>query len=257
MRLPGRQQPAAAVVRQAQDRPQDGPASGLSPKGESRSAQHEGIPASRAAFTRGVGFAALLALLLSGCVSVGIGNDPPLHAHLLLRDTAPAPPRRAEPLVDALLIQPLPADALADTLAIAYSRQAHEFAFYQFASWTERPVRHVPRLLQRRLEAAGIAGAVGVVGDPLRADWLVLIGLDTLHHDVALPPGKGRVALNVELFDRRNRTRIARQQFVAAVPAASADAPAAAAAMSAALTQAFDDVVPWLEVELARAKAPR
>jgi ABC-type uncharacterized transport system auxiliary subunit len=208
-------------------------------------------------FTRFVGLAALLLpLLLAGCVSVGIGNDPPLHAHLLLRDAAPAVPRRAEPLVDALLIQPLPADALADTLAIAYSRQAHEFAFYQFASWTERPVRHVPRLLQRRIEAAGIAGAVGVVGDPLRADWLLSVGVDTLHHDIATPPGQGRVSITAELIDRRSRTRIARRQFVAAVPVASADAPAAAAAMSLALTQAFDELVPWLDAELARAPKP-
>jgi uroporphyrin-III C-methyltransferase len=46
MSLPGRQQPTAAARREAQGRPQDGPASGLSPKGEFRSAQHEGAPAS-------------------------------------------------------------------------------------------------------------------------------------------------------------------------------------------------------------------
>ena len=46
MSPPGRQQPEAAVLRQAHDRPQDGHASGLSPKGEYRSAQHEGTPVS-------------------------------------------------------------------------------------------------------------------------------------------------------------------------------------------------------------------
>jgi ABC-type uncharacterized transport system auxiliary subunit len=67
------------------------------------------------------------------------------------------------------------------------------------------------------------------------------------------------VAITAELFDRRNRTRIARRQFAVAVPSASADAPAAAVAMSAALAQVFDQLLPWLEVELqqAAAKAPR
>jgi ABC-type uncharacterized transport system auxiliary subunit len=38
-----------------------------------------------------------------------------------------------------------------------------------------------------------------------------------------------------------------------AVPAASADAPAAAAALSQALVQVFDRLVPWLEAELQQA----
>ncbi len=94
--------------------------------------------------------------------------------------------------------------------------------------------------------------------DPVRADWLLSVAIDSLHHDINLPPGQGRVALTAELFDRRSRTRIARRQFVAAVPAASADAPGAAAAMSQSLTQVFDALVPWLEAELpkAAAKAP-
>jgi len=190
---------------------------------------------------------------------VGLGSDVPAQAQYLLHDAAAPVQPLAQPLVAALLIQPLTADALADTVAIAYSRRAHEFATYQFTSWTERPLRQVPRLLQRRLEARGLAGAVGVAGDPLRADWLLTITIDSMHHDVSVQPGQGRIALSAELFDRRNRTRIARRQFEAAVPAGSADALAAAAAMSQALTQVFDDLVPWLETQLqpAAAKAPR
>ena len=197
----------------------------------------------------------LLSLGLVACVSVGIGTDAPLQAQYRLHDAAPPPVRRAEPLVPALLIQALPADATADSVAIAYSRRANEFAYYQLAAWTERPVRQVPRLLQQRLEARGVAGAVGLIGDPLRGDWLLTLAIDALHHDVSVSPGQGRVALTAELFDRRSRTRIARRQFVIDVPAASADAPGAAAAMSVALTQAFDGLVPWLEAELQRAAA--
>lgn len=202
-------------------------------------------------------WALLVPALLAACVSVGVGNDPPLRVNFLLHDVATAVPRRAAPLVDALLIQPMPGDAVADTVAIAYSRQANEFAFYQFATWTERPVRQVPRLLQRRLDARGVAGAVGAIGDPLRADWVLAVSVDALHHDVAAVPGQARFALTAQLFDRRSRSRIAHRQFVAAAPVASADAPAAAAAMSLALTQAFDELVPWLEAELAREPKPR
>ena len=197
----------------------------------------------------------LLSLGRAACVSVGIGTDAPLQAQYRLHDSAPPPARRAEPLVPALLIQALPADATADSVAIAYSRRANEFAYYQLAAWTERPVRQVPRLLQQRLEARGVAAAVSLVGDPLRSDWLLTLAIDALHHDVSASPGQSRVALTVELFDRRTRGRITRRQFVVDAPAASADAAAAAAAMSVALTQAFDALLPWLEAELQRASA--
>jgi len=206
----------------------------------------------------GLATALLGSLMLSACVSVGLGGDAPAQAHYLLADSAAsaaAAARRAQPVVPALALQALPADASADTAALAYSQRPNEFAYYQFAQWTERPVRRVPRLLQQRLEARGLAGAVAMLGEPARADWLVTVAIDSLHHDVSTLPGQGRVALTVELFDRRNRTRIARRQFEAAVPAASATAPAAAAAISSALSQTFDALVPWLDGELQRAVA--
>lgn len=203
--------------------------------------------------------AGVLLAVLSACVSVGVGGDLPPQAYQQLHDAATAAPRRSAPLAAALLIQPLPADATADTTSIAYSRRPHEFAYYQLAQWAERPVRSVPRLLQQRLEARGVVGAVGLVGEPVRADWMLTVAVETVHHDVSVQPGQGRVALTVELFDRRNRTRIARQRFEGAAPAASADAPAGAAAMSQALTQAFDALVPWLEAQWppAAAAAPK
>jgi len=206
----------------------------------------------------GLATALLGSLMLSACVSVGLGGDAPAQAHYLLADSAAsaaAAARRAQPVVPALALQALPADASADTAALAYSQRPNEFAYYQFAQWTERPVRRVPRLLQQRLEARGLAGAVAMLGEPARADWLVTVAIDSLHHDVSTLPGQGRVALTVELFDRRNRTRIARRQFEAAVPAASATAPAAAAAISSALSQTFNALVPWLDGELQRAVA--
>ena len=199
---------------------------------------------------------ALLApLWLAGCMSIGIGGEAAPHTHHVLRDAAPAMPRRAEPLVRALLIQPMPADTLADTVSIAYSRRAHQFAFYQLASWAERPVRELPRLLQRRLEARGVATALGIFGEPMRADWLLTIGVDTLHHDVSTAPGQARLALTAELFDRPNRTRVARRQFEATAPGTTADSAAAAGAMSETVGLVFDALLPWLEAELQVAAA--
>ena len=197
------------------------------------------------------------ALLLAACVSVDVGGSAPASVQLGLRDaSAGATVRRAAPLVDALLIQAQSADALADTLSVVYSRREGEYAFYQLASWTERPVRQLPRLLQRRLEARGTAGAVGLAGDPMRADWLLTLGVDTVVHDLRAAPGAARLGITAELFDRRTRTRVAMRRFEAVEPSARADSSAAAQAMAVAVGRAYDELVPWLEEQLQRAAAP-
>lgn len=188
---------------------------------------------------------------LAGCVSVGIGDEPAAHQQLRLVDAGTdAVSPRAAPLLPALLVQPQPADAVADTLAIAYTRTPQSFAFYQHASWTERPVRRLTRLLQERLQKRGVAAAVGQLGDPLSSEWLLALRVETLHHEVATAPGQAQVALVAELFDRRTRQRVAQQRLSASAPVASVDAAAAVAAMSVAVGRAFDELVPWLETAL-------
>jgi ABC-type uncharacterized transport system auxiliary subunit len=198
------------------------------------------------------------ALVLAACVSVDVGGNAPATVQLSLRDAAVGTTaRRAAPLVDALLVQAQPADALADTLSVAYSVRDGEFAFYQLATWTERPVRQLPRLLQRRLEARGIASAVGLAGDPMRADWLLTLGVDAVVHDLRAAPGAARLAVTAELFDRRTRTRVAMRRFEAVEPSARADSAAAAQAMAVAVGRAYDELVPWLEEQLQRAATAR
>lgn len=201
---------------------------------------------------------ALPALALQGgCVSVEVGGEPAAHRHLALYDAAGTPVTRLpRPLVPALLIQPQPGFASADTLAIAFSRREHEFAYYQFASWTERPVRRLPRLLQQRLQARGVAAAVGVVGDPMRADWLLTIAIEALHHDARSDPGNARLALGAELYDRRSHRRAAQQRFDASEPLAQPGAGAAAQALSVCVARVFDALQPWLEAELQRLATP-
>ena len=208
---------------------------------------------------RGVLVAALGMIgALGGCITVGIGAESPAPAYLTLRDPAPAPPRLPQPLVDGLLVQPEPADALADTASIAYQREPGVARLYQLSSWTERPVRALPRLLLQRLDARGVASAIGQPGDPVRTDWLLTLRVDTIVHDASVTPSVARLALTASLYDRRQRVRLAQQRFGADVPAERVDAPAAAAAMSRAVARSFDALLPWLEDALrAAAAAPR
>lgn len=191
-------------------------------------------------------------LTLSGCISVGIGNDAGVQPLLVLHDPGQdtSMPSPAAPRVSSLLIQALPAEAVGETASIAYSRRPHELAFYQLATWNERPVRRIPQLLRQRLESRGVAGAVGLIGEPLQSPWLLTIGIDELVHDVATPPGTARVGLTLALYDRRNGQRLGSRRFDATAPVSAADSAQAVAAMSTALGQCFDEIVPWLEALL-------
>ncbi len=192
--------------------------------------------------------AALSAASLAACISLGIGNEPVAQQQLRLVDAgAAAVVPRAAPVLATLLVQAQPGDALADTVSIAYATAPQRFAFYQNAAWTERPVRRVPRLLQERLQARGVAAAVGQFGDPLASDWLLAVRLETLHHDITTKPGQAQMVLVAELFDRRARLRVAQQVWSVSMPVASANSQAAAEAMSAAVGRTFDQLVPWLE----------
>jgi ABC-type uncharacterized transport system auxiliary subunit len=202
--------------------------------------------------------AGLLAALLAGCVSVRLGGEGARHVNLVLADARPAMARRDAPAAPALLIQAVPADPLANTRSIAYARAAGAREFYQLASWTEPPLHAITRLLQQRLEARGTAEAVGLLGQPIAADWLLALGVEAVYHDAAVEPGTARLALRAELIDRRARTLAARRTFEAAVPVERADSAAAAAALGRAVADTFDALVPWLEEQLARAaSAPR
>lgn len=197
--------------------------------------------------------AGLFAALLAGCVSVRLGGEGARHVNLVLADARPAMARRDAPAAPALLIQAAPADPLANTRSIAYARAPGAREFYQLASWTEPPLAAITRLLQQRLEAHGTAQAVGLLGQPIAADWLLALGVEAVYHDVAVEPGTARLALRAELIDRRARTLAARRTFEAAVPVERADSAAAAAAFGRAVADLFDALVPWLDEQLLRA----
>jgi ABC-type uncharacterized transport system auxiliary subunit len=197
---------------------------------------------------------AAIALLLAGCVTVDIGGESTAQTQYVLGDAGAAPAPRAAPVAESLLIQSAAGDPLADTLSIAYARRNGERALYQLATWTDRPARRIPQLLQRRLEARGSFRAVAFLGQPLHADWLVAIAIDDIHHEVVAEPGTARLLVRAALFDRHRRTQVAQRAFATDVPVAEATSAAAARAMSLAVAQVLDALVPWLEQEVERAR---
>lgn len=195
---------------------------------------------------------------LAGCVSLGLDGPSQAQLQYRWRDQGPPPPRRERPLVGALLLQPMPGAPAADTLNLIYSREGGALAAYQFARWAERPLRVLPRALQQRLEARGTAGVTALLGDPQAADWLLTLTIDELHHASEPAPGRGRLAVTAELYDRQARQRVARRSFSAEPPLnGEAGAAAAVAALSEALTQVLDAMLPWLEDALSAATRPR
>ena len=200
----------------------------------------------------GAAVAPVLTTALGGCVSVGLDGPSQAQLQYRWRDSGPAPARRETPLVKALLLQAMPGAPAADTLNLVYARESGALATYQYARWAERPLRVLPRALQQRLEARGTAGVTALLGDPQQADWLLTLTIDELHHASAPAPGRARLAVTAELYDRRARQRLARQSF-SAEPAVNGAATAEAAvdALSRALTQVLDAMLPWLEAALA------
>lgn len=198
---------------------------------------------------------ALIVLLLGGCVSVDVGGAGMVRTHYVLSDAGPMPARRPTPVADSLLIQGDNGDPIAETRSIAYAKRPDERASYQLASWTDRPARRIPQLLQRRLEASGSFRAVAALGQPLAADWLLTIAIDDIHHDVATEPGRAKLAVRAALFDRRKRALVAQRSFSADVPVAEANAAATVAAINRGVAQVLDALVPWLEQEVAGARS--
>jgi ABC-type uncharacterized transport system auxiliary subunit len=196
------------------------------------------------------GSIALLALVLAACVSVdvGAGKVPALKRYVLndARAAASANSRRDGPL---LLLQVLPADPLADSEAIAYAREPGERNVYQLATWTDKPTRRLALLVQQRLEARGTLGGVAQLGQPLKADWLLALAIESIVHRV--DSAEVELAVRAELIHRGERRRVALHRFVTRAPVAQADAAAAVRGFNAAVAAFLDELGPWTEASLA------
>jgi ABC-type uncharacterized transport system auxiliary subunit len=196
---------------------------------------------------------AAAAALLAGCISVSVGNaDVPAMTYYVLADARPSPP--VSPTAGAsarLAIQGIGADAFAESTAIVYSRRSGERAFYQFASWTDRPSQRLAQLAQQRLQARGKFAAITLLGQPVSSDWLLSLTVEEIFHDVGTTPGHAQLALRAELILRHERRSVAQRTFTAAPPVAEAAAPAAVAAFALATADVFDSLADWVEATVA------
>lgn len=186
-------------------------------------------------------------VVLISCVSLRGGPSAP-QSYFVLTDAglARVVPRE-HPIERRLLLVSHHPDALADARALAFARIAGEHSFYQFASWSDRPSRVLLRLIEQRLEVARTFSSVAPIGQGVHGDWILGIRIERIFHDLTSLPNASRIAFSAELIDRQQRRLIARERFSAWAPVDRADASSAALAMNAAIGQALDTFVQWIE----------
>ena len=188
--------------------------------------------------------ALLVAVMNAGCLSFG---EPPMaQTYYVLEDV-----QRAQevptwvPIRRALLIAASPADPLADSRALVFSRTQGQRAHYQFAAWTQRPSQRITELLAQRFAQQAMFTSTALLGSGVTGDLLLSLGLEDFYHDVTSAPGEARVAIEAKLIDSDKHTLLARERFTASSPVERENAAGAAAALSVSLGKIFDALVPW------------
>ncbi len=201
----------------------------------------------------GLALALVVTTLLAGCLG---GASAPSRTYYVLQDRAP--PEAAKPRAaggKSLVIAGASADVFYDAESLVFSRHPGQRAYYQFASWTDRPSRMVMRLAERRLDASGQFASVARLTAGLRADLLLNIVVVEFYHDVAVNPPVVRVELTCELIEWRSRSLLAQRTFTQSVPVKKDDAEGAADAFDRAIADTLNTIVPWVETEAAKAPA--
>jgi ABC-type uncharacterized transport system auxiliary subunit len=196
-----------------------------------------------------------LALLATAGLASCLGGGPP-RTHYVLQDRAPIDAASTGPTGrQSLVVAGSAVDVFYDAESLVFSRQSGQRAYYQFASWTDRPARLVARLAERRLDARGRFASVTRLTAGVRADLLVNIMVMEFYHDVAAKPAVVRVALIGELIDWRSRSLLAQHTFTLSSSVQTDNAQGAVDAFDHAVTEALDALVPWVETEAAKAPA--
>jgi cholesterol transport system auxiliary component len=190
---------------------------------------------------------------LGGCTSLFGGGDAS-PTYFVWRDAGKsAPAAAASPRT--LLVAPTATATFYDTQRIAFAPDTATRAYYQLASWTDRPGKRLDVLLLERLLARGAFAGIAATTSGTRGDLVLSATILDIYHDNARQPGVARLRVAVELADRGGRTLLARRTFEQDVPAAAENAAAAVAAFDAAVGRMLDELLPWLEREAAKAGA--
>jgi len=177
----------------------------------------------------------LLAALLGGCTA--LGTRQPDRYYIL--DAGPVGEAALRPRI-GIEATPTTVASFYDTQDIVFSRSPGTRGYYQFNHWTERPQRAIYEQLAARLDGA----------DGSRR-YLLATHLNEIYHDAAESPGSACIAFSAELVDGDSKQVLARRTFIRSAPAASFDAPGAVRGFNQALQAVLDDVVGWLDAEVA------
>ncbi len=183
----------------------------------------------------------------SGCVN--LGGKAPAHLSYELRDLGESKPASRPKLDRVVLVTWSASSAFYDTTSIAYSRSSGALAYYQLASWTERPAEQLGRLFARRLAGTGAFRDVATVAAPVQGDWLVDVQLEEMLHDDGNPPGVARISVFVRIVDRAARRTIDTRRFLAQEPLKTESADGAVDAFEVALARLLDESVRWVLAE--------
>lgn len=222
------------------------------------------LPARAASLRRVLVAGGLLGLLaIGGCSLLPPADSRTYHE---LRDLAPQPPSPPKARNDrqrpVLLVAVHPSSALYESSGIVYSRGDAGQAYYQFASWTERPTRRLGLLVQRRLAASAAAGELGIADAALdtsgvRGDWILGLRLAELQHDTATQPHRAVIVVEADLLDWNERRMLDRTVFSTTEALAAEDVQAAVAAMNRGLTTVLDRIEDWVARRAGAGRDPR
>ena len=150
-----------------------------------------------------------------------------------------------------MLISVNPASTLYEGAGIVFSRGPLERAYYQFASWSERPSRRLGLMVEHRLVKAVANGAplssVALDTSGVRGDWLLGVRLVDLYHDTSTQPHRAVVTVEFELIDWERRRMIERTVFSATNPLRAEDAESAVIAMNHGMMSVLDQLEEWIE----------
>lgn len=181
--------------------------------------------------------------LLAGCGALPGPGQP--VTHYVLTDPGPViRARQTHPGV--LLIREMDASAFYQESRLAYSRVPGTRAHYEFARWAELPGKRIAWLLRQRLEAAAAFATVAPLAGGVVGEYQLNTRLMDFYHEAAETPGTVLLLVEAELVRRGRGELVARQIFVAQIPAASHDAAGAAEAMNRAANQVIDEITLWL-----------
>ena len=154
-----------------------------------------------------------------------------------------------------LMLSALGAGALYESTGIVYGRGDGQRAYYQYASWAERPSNRLVSLLDGRLNdrlrdqapPARDFAWVALDTSGLVGDWLLGLRIREFYHDASGLRDKAIVEVDAELLDWQAKTLLARRRFHVEQALTESSVTAAVAGLSAATSQLLDQIAAWLE----------